>query len=291
MLSDPKVAFEHNSNKKERIKVGSRWAEEYGTAAAKPSTSAKKTSTTSAVEAAWNRGSGSSTSSKNTSSGSTGGTGNSGGGGLGNLLATGGTVLAGLTGGLGQTSGGSGSWGGTNNGITIGGTMGSAGTAMQYNKEMMEAANKAAAEEAEKNRDWQKMMSDTAFQRAVEDMKKAGINPILAAGTQAPMGTGSAAATHMAAGMPEQYTYGEQSGSTWGVNSSYSYNNFAEAIQSLLQGLGDAIESGGGQTKKEGEKGMVEIIKKGVDATTSAYRTLKKGMTEAEKYIDKTGTY
>lgn len=278
--------------------MGSRWEEEYGTTAAKPSTSAKKTSTTptktnttSAVDAAWNRGSGSNTSSKSSSSGSTGGTGSSGGGGLGNLLATGGTVLAGLTGSLGQTSTGNGSWGGTNNGITIGGTMGSAETAMQYNREMMEAANKAAAEEAQKNRDWQKMMSDTAFQRAVEDMKKAGINPILAAGTQAPMGTGSAAATHMATGMPEQYSYGEQSGSTWGVNSSYSYNNFAEAIQSLLQAFGDAIESGGRETKKEGEKGMIEIIKKGVEGAKNATSAFKQGQKAAEEYIRKEGMY
>lgn len=36
--------------------------------------------------------------------------------------------------------------------------------------------------EAEKNRDWQEYMSNTSYQRMVSDMKKAGINPIMAFG-------------------------------------------------------------------------------------------------------------
>ncbi len=37
------------------------------------------------------------------------------------------------------------------------------------------------AQEAAKNRDWQKMMSDTAHQREVRDLQAAGLNPVLSA--------------------------------------------------------------------------------------------------------------
>lgn len=52
--------------------------------------------------------------------------------------------------------------------------------------------------EAQKARDWSEMMSNTAFQRAVTDMKAAGINPILAAGT--PASTPNASAASVASG-------------------------------------------------------------------------------------------
>lgn len=47
----------------------------------------------------------------------------------------------------------------------------------QQNQKVMEFN----AAEAAKNRDWQKMMSDTAHQREVQDLMKAGLNPVLSA--------------------------------------------------------------------------------------------------------------
>ena len=52
--------------------------------------------------------------------------------------------------------------------------------------------------EAQKNRDFQKMMSDTSYQRAVEDIKEAGLNPsmLYASGGQgATTPTGNSAST------------------------------------------------------------------------------------------------
>lgn len=48
-----------------------------------------------------------------------------------------------------------------------------------WQSEQAKIAREFNASEAAKNRDWQKMMSDTAHQREVRDMIAAGINPVL----------------------------------------------------------------------------------------------------------------
>lgn len=49
-----------------------------------------------------------------------------------------------------------------------------------YNHIQQQTAMRYNSAEAAKNRTWQEQMSNTSYQRAVEDMRKAGINPILA---------------------------------------------------------------------------------------------------------------
>lgn len=95
--------------------------------------------------------------------------------------------------------GSSGSYG---SGISYSGT----GSAQQANvnqgksleqiiNETVDKNNAWAAEQAQKQMDFQKMMSDTAHQREVEDLKKAGLNPVLSVtgGNGAAMASGAMA--------------------------------------------------------------------------------------------------
>lgn len=79
--------------------------------------------------------------------------------------------------------------------------------------------------EAQRNRDWQKMMSDTAYQRAVKDMRAAGINPMLAyaqGGSSTPSGS--------------MASYGNPfDTAAYALNESESIRNLKQAQQSQIE--------------------------------------------------------
>ena len=83
------------------------------------------------------------------------------------------------------------------------------------------------AAEAQKQRDWEQYMSNTAYQRQVEDMRAAGINPGLINGSGASVPSGSAASGGAAA---------SGSGSNLGIGTIFSKLS-AGATSGLMSAL------------------------------------------------------
>lgn len=111
-----------------------------------------------------------------------------------------------------------------------------------WNEEMWERQAEFNRIEAEKNRKWQEMMRATAYQTAVEDMQKAGINPILAAGgITASAGGGSAASVGGASMSPMAGQMASGSVLSGQAASESSYTGQMEYMSGLLGLLSTAF--------------------------------------------------
>lgn len=131
--------------------------------------------------------------------------------------------------------------------------------------------------EALKNREWQEHMSNTSYQRAVEDMKKAGINPILAfanGGASTPggsTGTISGASMGLASSsalgvsrsggfVPNAYESNSWSKSDW-YNAAQSWQQMLSSTQMTPYGLQKILTNIGKDTSEAIDKNVPQESK------------------------------
>lgn len=155
----------------------------------------------------------------------------------------------------GTSSGGSVGGGSSDNWSTsYGGTYGTGANASAFSYQMMKEANKFNAEQARLNRTWQEKMSNTGYQRAMKDLRKAGLNPILAY-TNGPASTtqGATASSAMGSTHTDSYNKSESKGHSSEYNKSWnnsehtgdskSTTNFVNQASAITGALADAISS------------------------------------------------
>lgn len=126
-----------------------------------------------------------------------------------------------------------------------------------FTEKMWEKQAKFNSEEAQKARQWQEQLANTTYQRTMQDMIKAGINPILAAGAGLSADTVTSGATASVAGATGQalgaypdsmnsslsHAEGQSSGSGWSSSES-GFATFLKSMAEIFGTISNGLSSG-----------------------------------------------
>lgn len=161
-----------------------------------------------------------------------------------------------------------------------------AGNIMNYNSQR--DANQANIEQADKQMQFQKMMSDTAHQREVADLQAAGLNPILAAGGNGSSTPSGAAAPIQAPKieLPDLLAYGvslkqmEQVDQKIAIDKANSAANIAHTLSETDLNKMKKILYNKGMIKAELEGEGAEVLR-------HIIKWIKGSTRQAPKFIEK----
>ena len=137
-----------------------------------------------------------------------------------------------------------------------------AAKANELNLQAVTSARQYNSLEAQKSRDWSRMMRQTAYQDTVKDLQAAGLNPVLAASrgaTQAPTGPTASASTG-GIGAQAASAASIPSAKTATMQAMYDYgNNTAQFLNNAIATINNARQYGFEEVAKNVTQDMLQV--------------------------------